>query len=123
MLLVPQDERTVAFKSKYFLRCPVTSHHAEYTWHGPGSITTACKNTENQCHLLIDSMDHENQGDYRCTAVELGYNRTVVLTVLTVKEMESWQYSSVASLGQDVGWVVAINLLQLRAIAVLQSTE
>ena len=135
VLPVLDEKRTVVqvpgkVQSGYFLPCPVTSHHAEYTWHGPRNVTTACRNTERQCNRLIDSVD-EKQGDYRCTAIELGYNKTVVLTVLKVKEEQtvSCQPLSVAAAGtgQHGGagfrWVVAISLLQLAAIAVRLSTE
>ena len=117
-------------QSRYFLPCPVTSHHAEYTWHGPGNVATACSNTERQCNRLIDGVD-EKKGDYRCTAIELGYNKTVVLAVLTVKEKQTGSCPQLsvaaAGTGQHGGagfrWVVAISLLRLAAIAVRLSAE
>ena len=127
VLPVLDEKRTVVqvpgkVQSRYFLHCPVTSHHAEYTWHGPRNVTTACSNTERQCNRLIDSVD-EKQGDYRCTAIELGYNKTVVLTVLKVKEEQTVAAGTGQHGGAGFRWVVAISLLQLAAIAVRLSTE
>ncbi|TKS69755.1 Semaphorin-7A CDw108 JMH blood group antigen [Collichthys lucidus] len=49
--------------SRYFLRCPVSSHHAQYTWDQPKG-NTSCSSKDQQCVLLIDSMSPEQAGSY-----------------------------------------------------------
>ncbi|KAM9700028.1 semaphorin-7A-like isoform 1-T1 [Menidia menidia] len=63
-------------RSRYFLRCPVSSHHAHYTWHGPGNATS-CSSRGEQCLLLIDGMDWAQEGDYKCVSEELGYSKVL----------------------------------------------
>ncbi|XP_035508231.1 semaphorin-7A-like [Morone saxatilis] len=62
--------------SRYFLQCPVSSHHAQYTWEHPGS-STSCSSREQQCLLLIDSMGPEQVGTYRCVSEEMGYSKVL----------------------------------------------
>ncbi|XP_071753447.2 semaphorin-7A [Centroberyx gerrardi] len=84
---------TLPLRSKYFLRCPVSSHHAEYTWHHHGN-TTACSPTEQQCLLLIDSMGPEQQGTYSCVLEEMGYTRTLAEYQLQLDSSAAGQASS-----------------------------
>ncbi|XP_037340494.2 semaphorin-7A-like [Pungitius pungitius] len=63
-------------ESKYFLQCPMASHHAQYTWHHLES-TTSCGWGEQRCLLLVDSMGPEQQGEYRCVSEERGYSRVL----------------------------------------------
>ncbi|XP_060734325.1 semaphorin-7A-like [Tachysurus vachellii] len=63
--------------SKYYLKCPVESYHASYSWHHQGSRKD-CISTEHDCLLLIDSMSEKDGGDYQCIASENGYQKTVV---------------------------------------------
>ncbi|TDH17352.1 hypothetical protein EPR50_G00007660 [Perca flavescens] len=67
---------TLPPESKYFLRCPVSSHHAQYTWRHPESHTS-CSSMEQQCLLLIDSMGPEQVGTYTCVSEEKGYSRVL----------------------------------------------
>ncbi|KAM7014896.1 semaphorin-7A [Tautogolabrus adspersus] len=61
---------TLPLKSKYFLECPVSSLHAEYTWlHPKGS--KSCSLKEQQCLLLIDSMGPEQEGTYTSSVREV----------------------------------------------------
>ncbi|RVE74897.1 hypothetical protein OJAV_G00026300 [Oryzias javanicus] len=62
--------------SKYFLRCPVSSLHAEYSWKTPGS-SKSCSSKEDECLLLIDSMSSLQDGAYECRSVEMGYSKVV----------------------------------------------
>ncbi|CAL8382999.1 unnamed protein product [Arctogadus glacialis] len=110
---VPEEKHSVA-ESRHFLHCPVTSRHAEYTWHGPGNVTMACKATEDGCDLPIDSIGPENQGIYSCMAVELGYKRTVVSPSAAGPGRHGGS-------GVDLVWL--LGLLQLAAILVLQNTD
>lgn len=76
-------------QSKYFLQCPVSSHHAQYTWrhpeHHPEGFTS-CSSREQQCLLLINSMGPEQVGTYTCESKEMGYKRVLAQHKL---EMES----------------------------------
>uniref|UniRef100_A0A3Q3L2L8 Semaphorin-7A-like n=1 Tax=Mastacembelus armatus TaxID=205130 RepID=A0A3Q3L2L8_9TELE len=54
------DSITLPSQSKYFLQCPVSSHHAQYTWHHDKS-STSCSSKEQNCLLLIDNMGPEQQ--------------------------------------------------------------
>ncbi|CAL8243272.1 unnamed protein product [Lota lota] len=122
-----QDKtHAVPLQSRHFLRCPITSRHAEYTWHLPGNATTACLTKEHQCDLLIDGMGPEKEGVYKCTAEELGYTRTVVVGRLLVERKGTQAVPASAGLGRyggsSAGWLVAISLLHLAAIFVVQST-
>ncbi|KAK0133744.1 Semaphorin-7A [Merluccius polli] len=57
-----------------FMRCPVSSRHAEYTWHRPGNITTTCDVIEkSECNVLIERVVLEDGGVYRCMEEERGY--------------------------------------------------
>ncbi|XP_034729177.1 semaphorin-7A isoform X1 [Etheostoma cragini] len=62
--------------SKYFLQCPMSSHHAQYTWCHPES-NTSCSSMEQQCLFLIDSMGPEQVGTYTCVSEEMGYSRVL----------------------------------------------
>ncbi|XP_038556559.1 semaphorin-7A-like [Micropterus salmoides] len=69
-------------QSKYFLECPVSSHHAQYTWHhlksSPNSeSSTSCNLMEERCLHLIDSMGPEQVGTYKCVSEEMGYSRVL----------------------------------------------
>ncbi|XP_041830122.1 semaphorin-7A-like [Melanotaenia boesemani] len=72
----PQSEM-VDPQVKHFLRCPMSSHHAQYTWQGPKS-STSCSSSEEQCLLLIDSMGPDQVGLYRCVSEEGDYSKDVV---------------------------------------------
>uniref|UniRef100_A0A3P9L9V0 Sema domain-containing protein n=1 Tax=Oryzias latipes TaxID=8090 RepID=A0A3P9L9V0_ORYLA len=63
--------------SRYFLQCPVSSLHAEYTWVTPNS-RKSCSPKEDQCLLLIESMSSQYDGDYECSSEEMGYSKKVV---------------------------------------------
>ncbi|XP_070692348.1 semaphorin-7A-like [Pempheris klunzingeri] len=63
-------------QSKYFLQCPVSSHHAQYTWRHAGS-SASCSQREQPCLFLIDSMGPEQVGTYRCVSQERGYSRVL----------------------------------------------
>ncbi|XP_044060115.1 semaphorin-7A-like [Siniperca chuatsi] len=67
---------TLPSQSKYFLQCPVSSHHAQYTWHHLDS-STSCGSREQQCLLLINSMGPEQVGTYECVLEEMGYRRVL----------------------------------------------
>ncbi|KAF3686895.1 Semaphorin-7A Semaphorin-K1 [Channa argus] len=60
-------------KAKYFLRCPVSSHHAQYNWIHLKKSTCSLK--DQQCLLMIDSMGHEHVGNYTCSSEEMGYKK------------------------------------------------
>ncbi|KAM9481092.1 semaphorin-7A-like [Clarias gariepinus] len=67
----------VSQDSKYFLKCPMESQHASYSWDHQGRTRT-CVSTDQDCLLLIDSMSESDAGVYRCIASENGYERTIV---------------------------------------------
>lgn len=67
---------TLSPESKYFLRCPLSSHHAQYSWRHLGS-STRCSWRAQQCLLLIDSMGPEQAGAYTCESEEMGHRRVL----------------------------------------------
>lgn len=71
-----EEKVTVPFKAKYFLQCPMSSHHAQYTWLHPTNSTT-CSTKGPQCTLFIHSMGPEHVGTYKCVSVEKGYEKVL----------------------------------------------
>ncbi|KAM4602771.1 semaphorin-4D [Polymixia lowei] len=71
------DITSVPLNAKHFLKCPISSQHAKYTWDHNGH-QMPCVPVEHQCLHLIDSMGHEQQGTYKCMSEERGYTRTLV---------------------------------------------
>lgn len=71
--------------SRYFLECPVSSHHAQYTWHH-GNRAASCIGTQHQCLLLIYSMQSEQEGEYTCESEERGHRRELVQYRLRVED-------------------------------------
>lgn len=106
---------TVPLRAKYFLQCPMSSHHAEYTWHHPNSLTS-CSPTEQQCLVLIDSMGPDQEGTYRCVSSERGYNRTRALYHLQLDRSAAGRASS------PLTWVylMAVVLAQGTSVIVIQ---
>ncbi|XP_039866729.1 semaphorin-7A-like isoform X3 [Simochromis diagramma] len=78
--------------SKYFLQCPVSSRHAQYSWqHHENS--TACSSGKEQCLYLIDNMDNECKGTYKCISQEMGYSKVLVQYELQVEnDAKTQQY-------------------------------
>ncbi|XP_042339755.1 semaphorin-7A isoform X2 [Plectropomus leopardus] len=74
-------------KSKYFLQCPVTSHHAQYTWHHLENNTNdvSCNPREQRCLRLIDSMGPKQEGTYICVLEEMGYSKVLTQYRLELK--------------------------------------
>ncbi|KAM8894683.1 semaphorin-7A [Spinachia spinachia] len=81
-----EDESSVTLplKSKYFLHCPVSSHHARYTWSHLES-STSCNWREPQCPFLVDGMGPEQEGTYTCVSEEMGYRRVLARYDLQVR--------------------------------------
>ncbi|XP_076012180.1 semaphorin-7A isoform X2 [Genypterus blacodes] len=80
LFAVVQDEFVdgipIPSQFNYFLKCPVSSHHANYTWHHPKG-SSACIPENDQCVLLIDNFGLQDAGTYRCVREELGYSKTL----------------------------------------------
>ncbi|XP_029987109.1 semaphorin-7A [Sphaeramia orbicularis] len=74
--ILSDDTITLPLEAKYFLSCPISSHHAEYTWNHPES-TTSCNPKDQQCLHLIDRMSHEQVGTYLCVSKEMGYTKVL----------------------------------------------
>lgn len=66
----------VQYQSSHILRCPISSQHAQYTWHGPEG-SSSCTRNGDQCLLLIDSMTPKQDGEYKCESEEMGYRKVV----------------------------------------------
>lgn len=81
-----RDPTTVhaTLDSQVFLRCPVKSHHAQYSWHH-GGASTACSVKDQECLLLIDRVGAKHEKVYECLAEESGYKKTVKLFQLKVQ--------------------------------------
>ncbi|KAJ8247929.1 hypothetical protein GJAV_G00252200 [Gymnothorax javanicus] len=70
--------------SRYFLRCPVFSRHAEYSWLHNGK-SRECLLDRGFCVLLIDSMTPDQDGSYECQSSEGGEVKIVVHYQLRTK--------------------------------------
>ncbi|XP_068613471.1 semaphorin-7A-like [Brachionichthys hirsutus] len=79
--------------SKYFLQCPVSSHHAKYTWYHNES-PTQCSSRDHQCLLLINGMGPEQEGNYTCVSKEMGYSRVLAIYQLQLKSRAAGLSSS-----------------------------
>nr|XP_046264851.1 semaphorin-7A-like [Scatophagus argus] len=90
--------------SRYFLQCPVSSHHAQYTWYHPKN-STSCNPRERQCLLLIDSMGPEQEGEYTCKSEEMGYQRVVAKYELQLRARSAGHSLS------PVAWVCLMAVL------------
>ncbi|XP_061621456.1 semaphorin-7A [Phyllopteryx taeniolatus] len=71
---VPEVAVALPLGSQYFLRCPLGSRHARYSWRHGGSGATPCAWTPHGCLLLIDS---NQEGEYTCESEEKGYSRVL----------------------------------------------
>uniref|UniRef100_A0A3Q2QMT8 Semaphorin-7A n=2 Tax=Fundulus heteroclitus TaxID=8078 RepID=A0A3Q2QMT8_FUNHE len=74
----PADKNVVSVpaQSSFILRCPVTSHHAHYTWDSPQGLTR-CHPQEGQCLYLIESMTAKQVGEYKCESEERGHRKVL----------------------------------------------
>ncbi|XP_034039381.1 semaphorin-7A isoform X2 [Thalassophryne amazonica] len=77
-------------QSMCMLRCPVSSHHAEYTWQHH-EWSTGCSWKEQDCLLLIDNMGTKEAGNYTCVFEEKGFSKTLRLYQLRVKSRAAEQ--------------------------------
>ncbi|KAM6949792.1 semaphorin-7A [Lycodopsis pacificus] len=84
---------TLPPETKYFLQCPVSSHHAQYTWRHLESITS-CSSREQLCLHLIDSMGPEQAGTYTCVSEEMGFRRVLAQYQLELKSKAGGRSSS-----------------------------
>lgn len=85
------EDWSITPHSRYFLRCPITSHHANYTWYHPKGVTS-CSPEQQQCLLLIDSMTPEHEGTYKCISEEEGHHK--ILKLLQLQSSVSGHASS-----------------------------
>uniref|UniRef100_A0A3P8SG89 Sema domain-containing protein n=1 Tax=Amphiprion percula TaxID=161767 RepID=A0A3P8SG89_AMPPE len=96
---------TLRSQSKYFLRCPVSSRHAQYRWTWGLKSSTSCSSREQQCLLLIDSMGPEQVGTYKCVSEEMGYSKVLA-------QYQLWLESrAVGRLSSPVVWICLIVVL------------
>ncbi|XP_030581836.1 semaphorin-7A-like [Archocentrus centrarchus] len=68
---------SINLHAKHFLRCPVSSRHAQYSWHHLKNSTSCSWKTEH-CLYLIDSMEPEVEGTHTCVLEEMGYKKVLV---------------------------------------------
>ncbi|XP_040900279.1 semaphorin-7A-like [Toxotes jaculatrix] len=90
------DSITLPSQSKYFLQCPLSSHHAQYTWRHSGNPESpiSCTVKDEECLLLIHNMLPEQVGTYECKSEELGYERVVAQYSLQLKSRAAGRLSS-----------------------------
>ncbi|XP_067275293.1 semaphorin-7A isoform X2 [Pseudorasbora parva] len=79
--------------SRYFLLCPMTSHHATYNWHHKDTYEE-CVVSNQDCLYLIHSMNETLEGSYRCVSTEEGYNRTVTRYTLRMSRSNAHRLAS-----------------------------
>ncbi|XP_056135118.1 semaphorin-7A-like [Lampris incognitus] len=65
---------TLPLRSRYYLSCPVSSHHATYSWRHHDQLTN-CDPMGQECLILIDSMGPKEKGTYICESQEMSYKR------------------------------------------------
>ncbi|GAA6230449.1 semaphorin-7A-like [Lates japonicus] len=88
-----ENSITLPSQSKYFLQCPVSSHHAQYTWHH-NERSTSCRSKDQECLFLINSMSPEEVGTYCCVSEELGYSKVLVKLNLELESRATGRLSS-----------------------------
>ncbi|XP_049573054.1 semaphorin-7A isoform X2 [Syngnathus scovelli] len=71
---MPEMPVTLSHGSQYVLRCPMGSHHAQYSWHHEDGGVTPCSWSSYGCLLLIDK---EQEGAYTCVSEERGFSRVL----------------------------------------------
>lgn len=76
---------TVPRGSRFFLECPVSSLHAQYSWYHDNS-PMPCSGAQEQCLLLMASTQPEQQGTYTCECEEQGYRRQLAQYELRVED-------------------------------------
>uniref|UniRef100_G3WM75 Semaphorin 7A (JohnMiltonHagen blood group) n=1 Tax=Sarcophilus harrisii TaxID=9305 RepID=G3WM75_SARHA len=71
---------TLARNARYYLTCPVESHHATYSWHLGDKKLHRCEPgwPSSDCILFIEKLTDEQFGLYRCQAQEGSYSRVAV---------------------------------------------
>lgn len=84
---------TLPPQSKYFLQCPVSSHHAQYTWRHL-EYTASCNPTHLQCLLLLHDVGPEQEGTYTCVSEEKGYVQVRAQYDLQVEDKSPGRTSS-----------------------------
>lgn len=84
---------TVPYNSKYFLKCPVSSNHAKYSWRY-GDSFQPCRTKGAECLHLIDNMSAAQQGRYTCESEELGLTKTLVQYQVLLESRAAGQFSS-----------------------------
>ncbi|XP_047436629.1 semaphorin-7A [Mugil cephalus] len=80
-------------QSKFFLKCPVSSRHAQYTWVHTGG-NTSCSSKNEQCLLLIDSMDRNLEGTHKCISEEMGDTKILATYRLQLENRAVGQQAS-----------------------------
>uniref|UniRef100_A0AAX7V350 Sema domain-containing protein n=1 Tax=Astatotilapia calliptera TaxID=8154 RepID=A0AAX7V350_ASTCA len=71
----PNPEKDVVrFHAKHFLQCPVSSRHAQYSWHHLQN-SSSCIGKPDHCLYLINSMGPEQEGTHTCVSEEMGYRK------------------------------------------------
>ncbi|XP_029431189.1 semaphorin-7A isoform X2 [Rhinatrema bivittatum] len=68
----PRDDSAISVPpfSRYFISCPVTSHHATYSWTQDDVTKLSCPSNEKTCFYHINNMTDEQYGKYACIARE-----------------------------------------------------
>ncbi|XP_035760771.1 semaphorin-4C-like [Neolamprologus brichardi] len=73
----PNPEKDVVrFHAKHFLRCPVSSRHAQYSWQHLQN-SASCIGKPDHCLYLINSMGPEQEGTHTCVSEEMGYRKVL----------------------------------------------
>uniref|UniRef100_A0A8D0GV17 Semaphorin 7A (JohnMiltonHagen blood group) n=1 Tax=Sphenodon punctatus TaxID=8508 RepID=A0A8D0GV17_SPHPU len=73
---------TVMPFSRYYLSCPMESHHAAYTWIHNDHIIKRCESNHRHCLHFIDNVTDECYGTYACFSQESYFNQTVMVECL-----------------------------------------
>ncbi|XP_054944089.1 semaphorin-7A isoform X2 [Physeter macrocephalus] len=73
----PLQKVSLAQNSRYYLSCPMESHHATYSWRHENSVEQSCEpgHQSPNCILFIENLTDLQYGHYYCEAQEGSYLR------------------------------------------------
>ncbi|XP_058914627.1 semaphorin-7A isoform X1 [Kogia breviceps] len=73
----PLQKVSLAQNSRYYLSCPMESHHATYSWRHENSVEQSCEpgHQSPNCILFIENLTDLQYGHYYCEAQEGSYFR------------------------------------------------
>ncbi|XP_031602310.1 semaphorin-7A-like isoform X1 [Oreochromis aureus] len=85
---IPNPEKNeVRLHAKHFLRCSMSSRHAQYSWQHLQN-SSSCIWKADQCLYFINSMGPEQEGTHTCVSEEMGYRKVLAQYQLQLQELQ-----------------------------------